>query len=231
MPHYVGGPFAIASIALLSTSAGTWAWSCRWGRWSARRRSSADRLDAAVAADTRTRAGYLQRLESLAGEDRLTSGEELAGEIERFLVGAESRGLATTPVRSRDADSLRSPPFEGVPRGSSIPGTRVAEAKSGQIPALSRNCRSAPPSGTSQAALRDAEAERPSWKGSTAAGAPIVPSTTLLREGRSALGARGRPGKELPMRRTRRRVVASCSARSHRIARRIGPDRAGGTAG
>ena len=43
-----------------------------------------DRLDAAVAADEDA-AGYLQRLESLAGEDRLTSGEELAGEIERFL--------------------------------------------------------------------------------------------------------------------------------------------------
>jgi hypothetical protein len=43
-----------------------------------------DRLDAAVAADEDA-GEYLQRLEALAGEDRMTSGDELASEIERFL--------------------------------------------------------------------------------------------------------------------------------------------------
>ena len=84
VPHYVGGPFAIASIALLEHLGRHLGVDLPLGPLVGEAQEQRDRLDAAVAADEDA-AGYLQRLESLAGEDRLTSGEELAGEIERFL--------------------------------------------------------------------------------------------------------------------------------------------------
>jgi hypothetical protein len=54
-----------------------------------------ERLDAAAAADTSTRA-YVERLEGMVDESRLPSGTELISEIERFLrdrgAGSEPRG-------------------------------------------------------------------------------------------------------------------------------------------
>ena len=84
VPHYVGGPFAVASIALLEHLGRHLGVELPLGALVGEAQEQRDRLDAAVAADDDA-AGYLQRLESLSGEDRLTSGEELAGEIERFL--------------------------------------------------------------------------------------------------------------------------------------------------
>ncbi|MGZ6544298.1 MAG: PAC2 family protein, partial [Actinomycetota bacterium] len=84
VPHYVGGPFAIASIALLEHLGRHLGVELPLGTLIADAQEQRDRLDAAVAADEDAGA-YLQRLEALAGEDRLTSGDELASEIERFL--------------------------------------------------------------------------------------------------------------------------------------------------
>ena len=42
------------------------------------------RLDAATALDDSTRQ-YVERLESMVDDDKLPSGDELIGEIERFL--------------------------------------------------------------------------------------------------------------------------------------------------
>ena len=44
------------------------------------------RIDAAVESDEESRA-YVTRLEAMAGEEGLPSGDELASEIERFLRG------------------------------------------------------------------------------------------------------------------------------------------------
>jgi PAC2 family len=84
VPHYVGGPFAVASIALLEHLGRHLQVELPLGSLITDAQEQRDRLDAAVAADEDAGA-YLQRLEALAGEDRLTSGDELASEIERFL--------------------------------------------------------------------------------------------------------------------------------------------------
>ena len=84
VPHYVGGPFAVASIALLEHLGRHLGVELPLGSLLGDAQEQRDRLDAAVAADEDAGA-YLQRLEALAGDERLTSGDELASEIERFL--------------------------------------------------------------------------------------------------------------------------------------------------
>lgn len=84
VPHYVGGPYAIASIALLEHLGRHLGVELSLGSLVADAQEQRDRLDAAVAADEDA-SGYLKRLEALAGEDRFPSGDELASEIERFL--------------------------------------------------------------------------------------------------------------------------------------------------
>lgn len=84
VPHYVSGPYPVAALALLETL----------GKHldlpldSATLRSEAEllrtRLDGAAAVDEKTRA-YVERLESMADEERLPAGDELISEIERFL--------------------------------------------------------------------------------------------------------------------------------------------------
>lgn len=84
VPHYVGGPYAIASIALLEHLGRHLGVELSLGSLVADAQEQRDRLDAGVAADEDA-SGYLKRLEALAGEDRFPSGDELASEIERFL--------------------------------------------------------------------------------------------------------------------------------------------------
>jgi proteasome assembly chaperone (PAC2) family protein len=84
VPHYVSGPYPVAALALLETL----------GKHlglpldSAALRSEAEllrtRLDSAAAVDEKTRS-YVERLESMADEERLPAGDELISEIERFL--------------------------------------------------------------------------------------------------------------------------------------------------
>ncbi|MEP6972787.1 MAG: PAC2 family protein [Actinomycetota bacterium] len=84
VPHYVGGPYAAASIALLEHLGRHLGVELPLGSLVGDAQEQRDRLDAAVAADEDA-AGYLQRLETLAGDERIPSGDELASEIERFL--------------------------------------------------------------------------------------------------------------------------------------------------
>ena len=84
VPHYVGGPYAAASIALLEHLGRHLGVELPLGSLIGDAQEQRDRLDAAVAADEDA-AGYLQRLETLAGDERIPSGDELASEIERFL--------------------------------------------------------------------------------------------------------------------------------------------------
>jgi hypothetical protein len=61
-----------------------------------------ERLDAAIAEDEDSRE-YLARLEAMAGEERMPSGDELASEIERYLQGR------TGPGREGDAGPREQP--------------------------------------------------------------------------------------------------------------------------
>ncbi len=84
VPHYVGGPYAAASIALLEHLGQHLGVDLPLGSLVTEAQEQRDRLDSAVAQDEDA-TGYLQRLEAMAGEERIPSGDELASEIERFL--------------------------------------------------------------------------------------------------------------------------------------------------
>jgi hypothetical protein len=87
VPHYVGGPYAAATIALVDHLGRHLGVEIPLGSLPDEAASQRQRIDAAVNADEDAR-GYLERLETLpAGEEGLPSGDELAGEIERFLRG------------------------------------------------------------------------------------------------------------------------------------------------
>jgi PAC2 family len=87
VPHYVQGPYAAATIALLEHAGRHLGVEVPAGSLTQDAIGQRERLDAAVAADDDSRA-YVARLEQMSGEEqRLPSGDELATEIERFLRG------------------------------------------------------------------------------------------------------------------------------------------------
>jgi hypothetical protein len=87
VPHYVQGPCAAATIALIEHAGRHLGVDVPTGSLSEDALGQRERLDAAVAADEDSRA-YVARLEQMTGEEqRLPSGDELASEIERFLRG------------------------------------------------------------------------------------------------------------------------------------------------
>ncbi|MGZ4136953.1 MAG: PAC2 family protein, partial [Actinomycetota bacterium] len=87
VPHYVQGPYAAATMALLEHTGRHLGVEVPMGSLTEDALGQRERLDAAVAADDDSRA-YVARLEQMAGEEqRLPSGDELASEIERFLRG------------------------------------------------------------------------------------------------------------------------------------------------
>jgi hypothetical protein len=88
VPHYVGGTFPAATIALLEHAGRHLGVSFPLRELPDEAAATKARLDAAVEADEESRA-YVARLESAAGEEGLPSGDELASEIERFLRGQE----------------------------------------------------------------------------------------------------------------------------------------------
>ncbi len=91
VPHYVGGTYAAATVALLERLGRHMAVEIPLGGLPEEAQAQRARLDAAVAGDDDARA-YLDRLESLGGEERIPSGDELASEIERFLREAGGEG-------------------------------------------------------------------------------------------------------------------------------------------
>ena len=83
VPHYVGGPFAAATVALLERLARHLHVELPLGSFPEDAATQRERLDMAVEADDDVRA-ILERLEG-GGDEEIPSGDELAAEIERFL--------------------------------------------------------------------------------------------------------------------------------------------------
>jgi len=86
VPHYVGGSFPAATIALLEHAGRHLGVTVALGDLPDEAAATKARIDAAVESDEESRA-YVTRLEAMAGEEGLPSGDELASEIERFLRG------------------------------------------------------------------------------------------------------------------------------------------------
>jgi hypothetical protein len=84
VPHYVSGPYAVAALELLRAVGRHLDAEIPEGLLAEEARLLRSRLDAVVAAEETTRA-YVERLEAMVDEERLPSGSELIGEIERFL--------------------------------------------------------------------------------------------------------------------------------------------------
>jgi PAC2 family len=89
VPHYVGGPFAAASVSLLEHLGRHLRVALPIGSLTDDAIQQRERLDAAVQGDDDVRE-ILERLESISDEE-LPSGDDLASEIERFLRGEEGR--------------------------------------------------------------------------------------------------------------------------------------------
>jgi hypothetical protein len=83
VPHYVGGPYAGATLALLQHLARHLGIHVPTGSFEDDAREQRERLDAAVEGDDDVRE-ILHQLER-ANEEEIPSGDELAAEIERFL--------------------------------------------------------------------------------------------------------------------------------------------------
>jgi hypothetical protein len=84
VPHYVSGPYAAAAVELLSALGRHLGIILPAGDLADEARQLRTRLDTATALEESTRT-YVQRLEAMVDEQRLPSGDELIGEIERFL--------------------------------------------------------------------------------------------------------------------------------------------------
>lgn len=84
VPHYVGGPYAAASIAILEHAARHLGVEPPLGALPDEAMTQRRRLDEIVQADDDSR-GYVERLESVVDNQELPTGDELVSEIERFL--------------------------------------------------------------------------------------------------------------------------------------------------
>jgi len=84
VPHYVGGPFAAATLSLVRHLGRHLNVELPLGSIEEDAEAQRRRLDAAVEADEDVRE-ILQRLQRAAADEEIPSGEELAAEIERFL--------------------------------------------------------------------------------------------------------------------------------------------------
>ena len=85
VPHYIGAsPYAPATLALLQHLERRLGVSLPLGALGDDAVAQRQRLDAAIAEDEDSRE-YLTRLETLATEERMPTGDELASEIERYL--------------------------------------------------------------------------------------------------------------------------------------------------
>jgi PAC2 family protein len=84
IPHYVSGPYPVATLALLRAVESHLGIEVPTGELDEEARQLRTRLDLATGADEATRA-YVERLESMVDEQRLPAGDELISEIERFL--------------------------------------------------------------------------------------------------------------------------------------------------
>lgn len=84
VPHYIGGPFAAASIAILEHAGRHLGVELPLGPLPDEAMAQRQRLDSIVQGDDDSRA-YVERLESVVDNQELPTGDELVSEIERFL--------------------------------------------------------------------------------------------------------------------------------------------------
>src|SRR5512132_759209 len=91
VPHYVGGPFASATIGLLEHAGRHLGVELPLGALPDEAMAQRQRLDQAVA-DSEESREYVQRLEQMADEQGQPSGEDLVSEIERFLQQGGAEG-------------------------------------------------------------------------------------------------------------------------------------------
>jgi hypothetical protein len=84
VPHYVSGPYPGAAVELLRAVGRHLGQEVALGSLAEEALQLRSRLDAAAAIDDDTR-NYVERLEAMADEARLPSGDELISDIERFL--------------------------------------------------------------------------------------------------------------------------------------------------
>jgi hypothetical protein len=84
VPHYVGGTYPAAAIAILEHVGRHLGVDLPLGGLPDEATAHRRRLDAAVAADEDSRT-YVARLETVVDNEELPTGDELVGEIERFL--------------------------------------------------------------------------------------------------------------------------------------------------
>ncbi len=97
VPHYIGAsPYAAATLALLQHLERRLGVTLSVGALADEAIAQRQRLDAAIAEDDDLRE-YLARLESLASEERIATGDELAAEIERYLRGQTGAGGEADP--------------------------------------------------------------------------------------------------------------------------------------
>ena len=93
VPHYVSGPYPAAAVALLSALGRHLGVILPSGDLVDEAGQLRTRLDTATALEETTRS-YVERLEAMVDEERLPSGDDLIGEIERFLREGGSEGTA-----------------------------------------------------------------------------------------------------------------------------------------
>lgn len=96
VPHYVGGAYAAATIAILEHAARHLGVELALGDLPDEAKAQRERLDAAVAADEDSRT-YVERLETVVDNQELPTGDELVSEIERFLQQRDGGG-STPPA-------------------------------------------------------------------------------------------------------------------------------------
>jgi len=84
VPHYVSGPYPAASLELLRALGRHLDIDLPTGDLADEARQLRARLDTATALEETTRS-YVERLEGMVDEQRLPSGDDLIGEIEKFL--------------------------------------------------------------------------------------------------------------------------------------------------
>jgi hypothetical protein len=94
VPHYISGEYPAAAVALIRAVEQHIGESLTTALLELEARGIDARLDAAAAADEST-SSYIARLEGMVDEFRLPSGDELIGEIERFL---RDRGSGSGPI-------------------------------------------------------------------------------------------------------------------------------------
>lgn len=97
VPHYMSGPYPAAAVELLRAVGRHLGAEVPLGSLAEEARALRTRLDAATALEETTRT-YVERLEAMADEERLPSGDDLITEIEQFLRdrGGDGGGAGTS---------------------------------------------------------------------------------------------------------------------------------------